>query len=197
MAVLAVAMVALALSVAIPSAWTRGRREMELEMIFRGEQYKIAVGRYFRKHNRLPMKIDDLLRTNDRSYLRKKFTDPMSPDGEWRLIRLGPGGRLVGSVESPPEVDPLGRGKRRGRGSQPGSRGGTTGSSGPSTQPILGVGSKSKERSFRVYNDYETYEGWEFYFDPKEAVKKQAKRAAQQQNRDARPLGRKKRKQRN
>ena len=200
-AILAVALVAVALSVAIPSALTRGRREMEVEMIFRGEQYKSAIGRYFRKHNRFPMKIEDLLRTNGRSYLRREFKDPMVSDGEWRLIRLGPGGRLVGSVESPPQVDPLGRGRQRGRTRSRtrsrSSRGDTTGSSGPSTLPIIGVGSRSKQRSFRIYNDYETYEGWEFYFDPKEAAKKQAERAQQQNSGSRTGIGESRKKRRN
>ena len=199
-AVLAVALVAVALSVAIPSALTRGRREMETEMIFRGEQYKSAIGRYFRKHNKFPMKIEDLLRTNDRSYLRREFKDPMVADGEWRLIRLGPGGRLVGSVESPPEAaGPLGRSGRtrsRSRSRSRSSRGGTTGASGSSTLPIIGVGSKSKQRSFRVYNDYETYEGWEFYFDPKEALKKQAEQAQQQNSGSRTGIGERRKKNR-
>ena len=185
------AVIALSLSVAMPSAWTRGRREMELELIFRGEQYKRAIGLFYRKHNRFPMKIEELLRTNDRSYLRKEWLDPMTPDGKWRLIRLGPGGRKIGSVDSPKAPDPLGRGKRR---SSVGSRSG--GSTGLGGYPIIGVASRSRERSFRVYEDADTYYGWEFIYDPKDAVKQAGQGGQRNPNAPVNPLGRKTRQKR-
>ena len=185
------ALIALALSVAMPSARTRGQREMELELIFRGEQYKRAIGLFYRKHNRFPMKIEELLRTNDRSYLRKEWPDPMTPDGKWRFIRLGPGGRKIGSVDSPKAPDPLGRRK-------PGSSGGSSArsSSGPGGYPIIGVASRSRERSFRVYEDADTYYGWEFIYDPKDAAKLAGQGGRQNPNAPVNPLGRRTRQKR-
>lgn len=156
-----VALVALSLAVAAPSAATHRKRQMEEELIFRGEQYQRAIMLYYRAFGRLPMKVDDLLRTNDRSFLRREWPDPMTQDGKWRLIRLGPGGQLVGSIVQQAPADPLGR---RGGSAPP-----PTGfSSGIETLPLIGVASNSTEKSFRVYNDQETYAGWEFLFDPRD-----------------------------
>ena len=179
------ALVALSLSVAMPSAWTRGRREMEVELLFRGNQYKRAIGLFFRKHSRFPMKIEELLCTNDRSYLRKEWPDPMTRSGEWRLLRLGPGGRIIGSSKSPKRTGPLG-----GSGTVGSSRPVSRGADSPTTQPIVGVASRSRDHSFRVFDGQETYYDWEFIFDPQEAAKKQGKAAQQQGRRPVNPLGR-------
>ena len=97
-AVLLAALVLVALSVAIPRLLTQGQREKEEELIFRGDQYRRAIARFYKKFGRYPRSVEELLRTNDRSFLRREFTDPMSPDGRWRFIRVGPSGEFIGSV---------------------------------------------------------------------------------------------------
>lgn len=163
-----VALVAVALTAVVPSVMTEGRRELEEELVFRGEQYQRAIGLFQRKFNRYPTSIEELLHTNDRSFLRRPWPDPMTTDGEWRLIRLGPSGQLVGSVNEQERPGPLGApgGQQRqpGRGGAlPQSSGGGL-SSDPSTLPLVGVASKSPLRSFRLYDDYETYQQWEFVY---------------------------------
>ena len=43
-----------------PKLLTQGRREREEETVWRGEQYKRAIGLYFRKFGCYPTKVDDL-----------------------------------------------------------------------------------------------------------------------------------------
>lgn len=97
-AVLLAALVLVALSMAVPRLLTQGQREKEDELIFRGEQYQRAIGRFYKKFGRYPSSVEELLRTNDRSFLRREFADPMSRDGQWRFIRVGPSGEFIGSV---------------------------------------------------------------------------------------------------
>jgi len=99
-AVFLVALALIATTIAVPSILTQGKREQELEMVWRGKQYEKAIGRYTRKFNRNPTKIDDLVKpTNGVRFLRKAYKDPMNDaDGTWRFIYVTGGGALIGSV---------------------------------------------------------------------------------------------------
>jgi hypothetical protein len=99
-AVFLVALALIATTIAVPSILTQGKREQELEMVWRGKQYEKAIGRYTRKFNRNPTKIDDLVKpTNGVRFLRKAYKDPMNEaDGSWRFIYVTGGGALIGSV---------------------------------------------------------------------------------------------------
>ena len=171
---LLVTLVLIALSTAVPTVLYQAQREDEEELIFRGEQYKHAIGLLYKKYGRYPLKIEELLRTNDRAYLRRLYPDPVSPGGQWRLIRLGPGGALLGSAQGGPGGGPAGAGSQGspptgGPGARPGSGG--SGSGEIATFPIAGVASRSTRRSLRVYQDYSQYSQWEFIYDPvKEAL---------------------------
>jgi type II secretory pathway pseudopilin PulG len=104
MAALLVAMSVMAvfMTVAMPVWNTQAQREKEAELVFRGEQYARAVMLYQRKFaNALPPSVDVLL--NDR-YLRKKYKDPVT-GGEFQLLSGAsaqanagvPGGQAGGS----------------------------------------------------------------------------------------------------
>jgi hypothetical protein len=92
-------------------------------------------------------------------FLRKKYKDPMTPDGEFQPL-------FAGANLTTPGMQPQGRG---GIG-QPQGRGGIQ----PSPQPqssigtqigaggILGVASKSKEASIRIYKGGAHYNEWRF-----------------------------------
>jgi len=177
------ALVLVSLSAAVPSVLTQGQREKEAELIFRGEQYKQAIGRYYRKFGRYPLKIEDLLETNKLAFLRREYPDPMTPDGKWRLIRIGPTGELIGSAH---ERQPQGRpDATSGQGSSPGSseqsgsgegqrRSSESSGTGGTTYPIAGVASRSTASSIRLYEGYSRYTEWEFIYDPvKEALQNQ------------------------
>ncbi len=171
--VLLLALVAIALTAAVPSVLTQGRREREVELIFRGEQYRRAIGLFNRKFGRLPLSLDELLYTSQLSFLRRAWPDPMSSKGEWRVIRVGPSGEMIGSVTgrvgpNPQALAGSGQGTSgttQEQAQQSPSSASASGS-GPNPYPIIGVASTSTARSIRVYNDYQHYNEWEFIFDP-------------------------------
>ena len=78
MAALLVAMsvMAIVLSTAMPVYQTVARREREAELVFRGEQYARAIALFQRKYgNALPPDVDVLI---DQRFLRKKYKDPIT-----------------------------------------------------------------------------------------------------------------------
>lgn len=98
-AVMAVMVIfAIALLAAAPSVQLEVQREKELESIRRGEEIAEAIRQYvdFYRGTKLPQSIDDLLEglpqgTKKRMILRPSAaTDPLSPDGKWRLIKADP-----------------------------------------------------------------------------------------------------------
>jgi len=126
MAALLVAMsvMAVLLSTALPVFQTMGRREREAELVFRGEQYARAIGLFQRKYgNALPPDLDVLLRER---FLRKTYKDPIT-GGDFQL--LGPGSpELAGALGAPPaQAQQSGRGRGAqatgGRGTQSAGRG--------------------------------------------------------------------------
>jgi type II secretory pathway pseudopilin PulG len=87
-----------------PNILTQGRREKETEMIWRGKQYTRAIKLYYRKTGKFPTSMDDLTKPKFGSlrFMRQAYKDPMNKkDGEWRLIYVGPTGRLIGSLKPP------------------------------------------------------------------------------------------------
>ena len=78
------------------------RREKEKELLFIGEQYRMAIGSYYEKSpgalKQFPEKLEDLIQDkrfpNPTHHLRRLYRDPMTPDGKWELIRQE--GRIMG-----------------------------------------------------------------------------------------------------
>jgi len=175
------AMVLISLSVAVPRILTQGQRMKEDELIFRGQEYQKAIGRFYRKFGRYPNSIEELLRTNDRAFLRREYRDPMTEEGKWRLIRVAPNGALIGSVT---RRFPAGAGGAPGDEDEGDDE--DEGASPPppvtdtddSNLPIAGVASRNHARSIKVYNGFSTYYEWEFIYD---AVQDAAGRAGQGQ----------------
>lgn len=100
------AMLVVSLALVQPNLLYQGRREKEVEMIWRGKQYARAIGLYYRKTHRFPTELDDLYKPKmGIRFLRQAYKDPMNTvDGSWRLIYVGPSGQLVGSVNQPPPL---------------------------------------------------------------------------------------------
>jgi len=63
-------------------------RDREVEMMHRGDQYSRAIKRYYKKNGTYPTSIEQLEKANNIRYLRKRYKDPMSPDGAWKLVHL-------------------------------------------------------------------------------------------------------------
>jgi type II secretory pathway pseudopilin PulG len=67
------------------------KREHEQELLFVGNQFRLAITRYFKTNNRYPARLEDLL-LDDRSqtirrYLRKIYVDPMTGLAEWGVVK--------------------------------------------------------------------------------------------------------------
>lgn len=145
------AVMSVLMSVALPVWRQEMRREMEAELIFRGEQYARAIELYQRKYpGAFPPNLDVLV---EQRFLRKKYSDPMTADGEFQLLYAatapGPPGR--GAV---PSV-----GGRGASGAPPGTAGAAAARGG-----IIGVASKSEEASIKVYKGRTRYNEWQFIY---------------------------------
>ena len=68
---------------------TQIKRDREEEMVHRGQQYVRAIRRYYRKFGRYPAKIEDLEVSNNIRFLRRRYKDPMMPNGEWKVLHYG------------------------------------------------------------------------------------------------------------
>jgi type II secretory pathway pseudopilin PulG len=162
----AIAVLTIMLSVAMPVWRHEMQREREAELVFRGEQYVRAIDLFQRKYaGALPPTIDLLVTER---FLRKKYKDPMAEDGEFRIIAAGaqqqPGAPQPGGPDSPgqqprlgatvpPPMPSLNQQGQQGRLGQP-----------PVGAGIIGVASKSKEKSIRIYKGRTKYDEWQFIF---------------------------------
>lgn len=87
------------------------KRERELELLFVGNQFRLALTSYYKNSagsGRYPMTLDDLLKDprfpETRRHLRKIFPDPMSHTVNWGLLK-GANGEIFG-VYSRSEEEP-------------------------------------------------------------------------------------------
>lgn len=86
---LALALLMIGMLAVAPSITTQIKRDREQEMIHRGQQYAIAVKRYYKKFGRYPVKLEDLENSNNMRFLRRAYKNPTDPKGAWRLLHLG------------------------------------------------------------------------------------------------------------
>jgi len=122
------------LTAALPNIYVEGQRERETELIFRGEQYARAIALFHKQFNRYPTSVKELLHTNEMSFLRRAYRDPMTKNGKWRFIHATASGVILDSkiLGSPGQKKPTNSGTASTNTSMPG--GGTTGTtSGQST----------------------------------------------------------------
>ncbi|MEO6212168.1 MAG: type II secretion system protein [Vicinamibacterales bacterium] len=155
-----VSIMAIVMSALLPVWKQQARREKEAELVFRGEQWARAIYLYTTKNGgQYPPSLDVLVQGR---YIRQKFQDPMTTDGDWQPIFLGqqqpgsgrggaPGGPAVGG----------GRGSATPAGAQLGS--GLAGGQGAAG--IANIQSKNKEASIRIYNGAAFYNQWQFRYN--------------------------------
>lgn len=169
----AVAVMTVAMTVALPAWRTAVRREKEEELVFRGRQYVRALQLFQRKFAAAyPPDVDTLVK---QKFLRKKYKDPMVDDGEFEVlyqgsrITLNPG-QGSGSVTPGQRVQGPGQGgtgpsltfdSQSGAIAQGQPVGGLVG--GP-RGGVIGVHSKNTAESLRVYNGATHYNEWLFVF---------------------------------
>ncbi len=166
----ALAVMAVMMSVALPVWRHEAQREKEAELVFRGQQYIRAIRLFQMKTQAFPTSADLLVQGH---YLRKKYKDPITND---EFEYMGIASAQPGQTGQP------------GRSGQPGPAGGgrgpvggfgagqmpttsTFGSAAPSgTVPggMMGVRSKSKDESIRLYLGRNHYNEWTFIYVPQQ-----------------------------
>jgi hypothetical protein len=80
------AILALSMYREIPRVAFETQRQKEQLLIERGEQYKRAIQLFVKETKRYPARIEELESTNNKHFLRKRYTDPMTGKDEWRPI---------------------------------------------------------------------------------------------------------------
>jgi len=83
--------------VVAPAMVQQIKRDREEEMIHRGTEYARAIKKFYKKNGRYPVSLDDLDKGQIR-YLRKRYTDPLTKDGKWKLLRYGDILTLLGTA---------------------------------------------------------------------------------------------------
>ena len=148
LAALMVAIGVMAIMLAVAATiWSRvAQREREEELIFRGNQYVTAIGRFYRKYQRLPMTLAELSETR---CIRKLYPDPMTKDGQWNLIYFSPADMSKGKIAQPLDETKNISGKT-----------------------IVGVASKSTKKALRPYKDKWFYNEWQFTLENAQSTKK-------------------------
>jgi type II secretory pathway pseudopilin PulG len=79
------------------------QRQRESDLLFIGNQFRIAIGRYYLNQlgpqKEYPKRLEDLLRDprhpGSVRYLRKLYTDPMTGSTDWGLLKT-PDGSILG-----------------------------------------------------------------------------------------------------
>tara|TARA_Y100000588_G_scaffold36271_1_gene34847 strand:+ start:162 stop:752 length:591 start_codon:yes stop_codon:yes gene_type:complete len=147
------------LSILLPVWNQSARRDREFELIFRGEQYARAVELYQRRFaGAYPPDFSTLI---EQRLLRRMYRDPMTADGEFRLVYLSQVEEFIGEsstrdglgesqedeTREPIQVGLINFDNRE--------RGG-----------VVGVVSQSVETALRVYNGRQKYNEWAFVYVP-------------------------------
>ncbi|MQA31627.1 MAG: hypothetical protein GEU82_17630 [Luteitalea sp.] len=172
------AILAILMTAAMPVWRQASQREKEAELIFRGEQYVRAIKLFSQRAGPgvLPPSVDVLVK---QKFLRQRYKDPVT----------GLDFDLLGATQAQGGAPPAGRGAAQtppaGRGPTPASRGGRgsaepspsgagtiiqgrggagAGGINPGAGGIIGVASKSKDTSIRLYNGRSRYNEWQFVY---------------------------------
>ena len=178
---LLLALILLATMAAAPRLAQQIRRDREQELIHRGTQYARAIKRYYKKFGHYPASLAQLEDTNHLRFLRRRYKDPMTDKGEWRIIHVGEAKVVPKNLAPPAGQAGLAGATSAGSPAAPGSQPGETPPVGtpaaamstPVTGPtfgggpIVGVASTSTQQSIKVLNDKDHYNEWEFVYDPR------------------------------
>jgi type II secretory pathway pseudopilin PulG len=162
----ALAVIGVIIGMAMPVWRTVVQREREEELIFRGRQYARAIQLFQRKYaNAYPPNVDVLV---EQRFLRKKYTDPVSKDGEFQILYQATLAQRAAAQAGRGELSPSTPMTTVQPGAAPGAAAGSsfgTQVAGPQGG-VVGVASKNKERSIRVYNGRSAYSEWQFIWVP-------------------------------
>ena len=88
---------------------TQLRRDKEAELLFVGDQFRQAIGRYVASGGQYPRSLSDLVEDKrtpvPRRYLRRIYVDPLTGQYDWLPIEVPEGG-IIG-VASPSQDKPI------------------------------------------------------------------------------------------
>lgn len=95
---------------ALGTVWhTLAQREHEKELLFVGNQFRLALNHYFVTNQRYPLSLENLVQDETKMavkrHLRKIYIDPMTGKPDWGIVKL-PNGQIVG-IYSLSEEAPL------------------------------------------------------------------------------------------
>ena len=86
---LLMAFMIIAATIEAPMMVQQMKRDREEEMIHRGTEYARAIKKYYKKFGRYPATLEQLDNTNQIRFLRKRYKDPLTKDGKWKLLNYG------------------------------------------------------------------------------------------------------------
>jgi type II secretory pathway pseudopilin PulG len=109
--VMAVTVLSILVTLALP-AWSHQiQREREAELIFRGLQYAEAIRVFKLRHNRDPVQLRELVEVQPRS-IRQLWKNPITEDGSWLLLPAGAGKQQQGQGQNLAGVRQVQQGRR-------------------------------------------------------------------------------------
>ena len=143
--IMAITVLNIMIAAALPKWSEMIKRDKEEELISRGWQYAEAIRVFQRRFQRYPVKLEELIKAKPRC-IRQLWRDPMTASGEWTPILQNQGSpiHVPGTPEAPPS-----------QGLDPNQPQVTIG-------PIVGVRSRSTQKSLLVFFGHERYDEWEF-----------------------------------
>ena len=126
------------------SMWQRVLgRDIEEELLFRGEQYVSAIENFRKKNTNLfPKNLDILF---EKKFLRRLYKDPVSDSGEWNLVMKNKNSRAKSLMIVPANL--LLKYIK--------------------SSNLIGVCSSSINESYRIYRGKNRYDEWAFYLGAK------------------------------
>jgi type II secretory pathway pseudopilin PulG len=84
------------------------RREREAQLLYIGDQYRRAIGRYLAAGGTFPRQLEDLVTDMrapvPRHFLRRLYPDPMTGQADWLLIEAPGNGGILGVASSSQEI---------------------------------------------------------------------------------------------
>ena len=147
---------------ALLPVWTHmATREKEEELIFRGKQYARAIGLFQRKYANTPPPTVDVL--VEQRFLRKKYKDPITNDDFQPIYanqQAQQGISAPQGAQRPGQQATAAMGTPAPQTQQPGAISPGSGQPGG----VIGVTSKSKETSIKLYNGRDKYNEWSFVY---------------------------------
>lgn len=87
--IVAIALILLWLSAAATSEAFAIKRDREAETARRADQYVRAIRLYYKKFGHYPGSVEQLEKSNNIRFLRKRWEDPLTKTTDWRMISVG------------------------------------------------------------------------------------------------------------